>query len=143
MKKDTIAALWVILGLFFLFFSGHPPLYARDLATCGYHNLHIYFENVPADWPEYQRNNDHMYLWNQYMDIYRYGPGNSTWGHNGVNEFAGYPSDEDLDKTYGLHWPAEARGMCITSRHWWPPWDDGWDRRRLRPLSRTSQSAER
>jgi len=104
MKKIALTALlpiWLILALF----CWNTSLHAATLEACGYHDLSLVMEQLPADWdPWYTRNNDSMWLWNQYMDIYRYVDDDGTWGKNGENEFGGWPSDADLFNQWGFHW---------------------------------------
>jgi hypothetical protein len=73
-------------------------------------------EQLPSSWtPWYGINNDHMWLYNQYMDIYRFYTSDGSWGDNGVNEFGGWPSDADLYNQYGFHWGGGLAVTIITS----------------------------
>ena len=108
MKKATIAALCVFWGLFFLFFSVPSPLCEElaELDVCCYRKLHINMEVSPSHYLAVERNNDHMYLWNQYMDIFRYAIGSDPWlwGHDGVNQIYNFISDDDLYILWGFHY---------------------------------------
>lgn len=85
----------------------------QDLFTCGYQNLNIVMEQVPEGWREWQVNNDSMWLWNQFMDLYRVTADDGSWGNNGESEFAGYPSDADLFDAWGFHWDSNP-AMTVT-----------------------------
>ncbi len=85
------------------------------LVACGTHNLNLVMEQVPTTWWSWQEHNDAMWLWNQYVDIYRYTADNGTWGRNGANEFAGFPSNADLNSTWGFTWGPSTLAMTVTS----------------------------
>ncbi len=85
------------------------------LGACGYHNLDLVMEQVPTNWWEYAINNDSMYVWNQAMDIYRFVPDDGSWANNSTNEFAGYPSNADVNNQYGFGWGPGALAMTITT----------------------------
>jgi hypothetical protein len=71
------------------------------LCYCGAFNLFLTMEQVPTTWWEWGENNDAMYYYNQFMDIYRYVPDDGTFGSNSQNEFGGYPSSQTLMNIYG------------------------------------------
>jgi hypothetical protein len=85
------------------------------VGACGYHNLDLVMEQVPAAWWEWQVVNDNMYVWNQEMDIFRYIDDDGSWGDNSTNEFAGYPSDADINAQYGFGWSPGDLAVTITS----------------------------
>lgn len=74
------------------------------VGACGYQNLKILMEQVPTSFWSYSINNDSMYAWNRFMDIYRYSDSDGTFGNNSQNEFGGFPSDSTLYSIYGFHW---------------------------------------
>jgi uncharacterized repeat protein (TIGR02543 family) len=124
MKKLTTLMLASAIELFFQLCAGLPIAFAQPLAACGTHKLHIETINVPDSWPEHAVNEDHLYLWNQYMDIYRYGKTTTKWGKNNKNEFGGYPTSSALHSKWGFNWPSGALAMTLTKRSWWPPWEN-------------------
>jgi len=107
----------VVLHIFALLFFMTAPAPAADLDTCGYHNLHITMEQVPESWTEHGINASYMGLWNEYMDLYRTREDDGTWFINGYNEFGGYPSDDDLHRTWSLHWGSDE--IAMTCHTWW------------------------
>ncbi len=84
------------------------------LCYCGHCELSLVMEQVPESWTWWQHNNDALWLWNQFMDVYRYTDDDGTWGDNDESEFVGFPSDTDLYDVYEYHWDG-ATGMCVTS----------------------------
>ncbi len=86
------------------------------LCACGYHDLFLTMEQVPSGWWDYSHNESAMWQWNQFMDIYRYTLDDGTWGHNGENEFGGWPSDADLWSTWGFLWGG---GLAMTIQAWY------------------------
>lgn len=115
--------LAIMLELVFRLGTGLPLVSAQPLSACGTQKLHIEMINVPESWPEHAINRDHLYLWNQYMDIYRYGKTSPSWGKNDKNEFGGYPSNADLHTKWGFDWNGALAMTCIW-RSWWPPWEN-------------------
>ncbi len=95
--------------------DGDPPR-GTPLCYCGYFDLFLTMEQVPDTWWSWQHNNDMMWLWNQFMDVYRYVPSDGLIGDNSDNEFCGWPSDATLYNLYGYHWNG-ALALCIT---WYP-----------------------
>jgi hypothetical protein len=93
----------------------NPLAGGTALCYCGYFNLFLVMEQVPEDWWSWQHNNDMMWLWNRYMDIYRYVDDDGTFGDNDENEFCGWVDDDTLFDVYGYHWNGSLAG-CIT---WW------------------------
>lgn len=83
------------------------------VGACGYHDLDLVMEQVPAAWWEWQVVSDNMYVWNQAMDIYSYVDDDGGWGDNSVNEFAGYPTSADVNAQYGFGWSPSAVAMHI------------------------------
>ncbi len=81
------------------------PARASALDACGSHQLPIVMERVPAGTdPWYGINDNHVWLWNQYMPIYSLAADDGVLGANGRNEFAGFPSDAELYDAWGLNW---------------------------------------
>jgi hypothetical protein len=115
MKKIVFIILLISTSLIFL--TSSVPIHAATLEACGYHDLNLVMEQVPESWPEYNKHHSHMWLWNQYMDIYRYVEDDgSHGGNNGENEFAGYPSHASLFIEYGTMWNG-AIAMAIGYSH--------------------------
>jgi hypothetical protein len=86
------------------------------MGSCGYHNLFLVMEELPSSWVWYSINEDCMWQWNQFMDIYRVTASNGFYGWlNGVNEFSGWLTNADLFDTYGFNW-GSGIGMTIM---WW------------------------
>ncbi|MCB0685511.1 MAG: hypothetical protein KDC53_03270 [Saprospiraceae bacterium] len=78
-----------------------------QLGACGAQILNIVFQQVPESWWSWQLNNDAMFHWNQFMDIYRYIDSDGTWSDgNGTNEFGGFPTN------YSSY--CEGLACCIT-----------------------------
>ncbi|MBL8746861.1 MAG: hypothetical protein JNK58_10955 [Phycisphaerae bacterium] len=75
-----------------------------SLCYCGYHNLFLTMEQVPVAWASYAPNNDCMFLYNQFMDIYRFTADDGTFGNNSQNEFCGFISQAQLNSIYGFNW---------------------------------------
>lgn len=93
--------------------SGPSAVEGGPVGACGYHDLDLVMEQVPAAWWEWQVVSDNMYVWNQAMDIYRYVDDDGGWGDNSVNEFAGYPTSADVNAQYGFGWSPSAVAMHI------------------------------
>jgi hypothetical protein len=74
------------------------------LGADGYQDLPIVMEQVPDSWWSYSINNDCLWTWNQYMDLYRYTADDGSYGYNGDSEFSGFVSDGDLYDVYLMHW---------------------------------------
>ena len=113
MKKVSVILLPVVFYLIFL--SCPSPVLSNALEYCGYQNIYINMQQVPTSWGEWGKNNGHMWLYNQYMDIYRYHDYDGYWGRNGDNEFGGYPSDADLYSNWGFHWGSSDLAMTCYS----------------------------
>ncbi len=82
------------------------------LCICHWFDLPIVMEQVPADWWSWDFNNDAMWTFNQYMDIFRYVDSDATWGQNDENEFGGWPSNADLFEQWGFSW-GDFIAMCV------------------------------
>ncbi len=74
------------------------------LCACGYHDLYAVFEQVDNSWWSFPENNQGMFMWNEYIDIFRYVNNDGSWGDNGDNEFGGFPSNSDLQDTWESSW---------------------------------------
>ncbi len=86
------------------------------LTICGYQDYPFTIEQLPADaHPWYEMNEDHMWLYNQYVDLWRYSDSDGSWGKNWSSEFGGFPSDDDLNDTWGFHWDGAYAMTC----YWW------------------------
>jgi fibronectin type 3 domain-containing protein len=116
MKTSLLTQLFRC-GLLVAVLNGTPAVgRAATLEACGYHDLNLVMEQLPSDWtPWYTRNNDSMWLWNQYMDIYRFSANDGGWGRNSENEFGGWPSNADLNSTWGFNWGS---ALAMTVFRW-------------------------
>jgi len=114
MKKTILIKICISL-LIALFFCSTEETYGGDFVACGYHELPIVMQQVPAEWPDFVKNNSHMWLWNQYMDIYRATPSDGSWGVNSVSEFGGYPTDSTLYDLWDVHWDD---ALALTLPYW-------------------------
>ena len=74
------------------------------LCACGYHDVYAVFEQVPQSFWSYPENSQGMWMWNQYVDIFRFVGADGSWGDNGDNEFGGFPSEQDLQDTWEGTW---------------------------------------
>ena len=84
------------------------------LGACGWYDLHLTMQQVPTDWWSYPINDSCMWMWNQFMDVYRYIASDGTYGNNnGENEFCGWVNDADLNSVYGYTW-GSGIAMCVT-----------------------------
>lgn len=81
-----------------------PAQAVDELHWCGWQHLHIWMEQVPENWNAFEPNDYSMWTWSQYMDIYRYTNDDGSWGMNNENEIAGFPSEADLQATWGFSW---------------------------------------
>lgn len=93
------------------------PVPVAPLCYCGYHNLNLVMEQVPEDWWSWTHNNDSMWQWNQFMDVYRYVPSDGKVGNNTDNEFCGWMDDNTLNDIWGRKWNG-ALAVCFTSWVW-------------------------
>ncbi len=76
-----------------------------QLGWCGYHLLPLVMEMVPKTFWTYDDTNRALWIWNQFMDIYRIRQSDGTFGYrNNQNEFGGFLDDETLFRIYGAHW---------------------------------------
>jgi hypothetical protein len=96
--------------------SGPSAVNGGAVGACGYHDLDLVMEQVPASWWEWQVANDNMAVWNDAMDIFRYVDDDGSWGRNGVNEFVGYPTDDDINAQWSQHWAPGALAETLTRR---------------------------
>ena len=72
------------------------------LCYCGFHNLHLVYEQVPTSWTSYDHNEWAMARWNNYIDMHRYVADDGGWGqNNNENEIAGWTSSASLVSEYG------------------------------------------
>ncbi len=97
---------------------------AKNTATptisfCGSHDLYIVMEQLPTSFtPWYDINHNCMWVWNQYMDIFRYSVSDGMYGKNDVNEFGGFPTSASLISAYGsgFGWGTGTLAVAIWSR---------------------------
>ena len=75
-----------------------------SLGYCGYQSLPLIMEQVPQGWWSWSINNNSMWTWNQFMDIYQYTDDDGTFGNNSQNEFCGWVDDATLNSVYGFNW---------------------------------------
>lgn len=107
MRKETLILSLLFLGTLCGLSPADTPLEA-----CGFHTLTIDMEQLPDQDDYYYINNDCMFIYNQYMDIFRYYASDNSWGQNYENEFGGWPSDEDLYSLWEYHWD-DSLGMTV------------------------------
>lgn len=69
-----------------------PGVQGQSLFYCGTRGRPFNMEQVSTAWWEWSVNNNSMWMWNQWVDLYRYIPDDGSYGANGVSEFAGYPA---------------------------------------------------
>ncbi|MFC2169645.1 CFI-box-CTERM domain-containing protein [Acidobacteriota bacterium] len=74
------------------------------LGWCGYHRLPFHMEELPESFWSYNTINDSIWVWNQFMDVYRHRRSDNRFGHNSINEFCGWVDDDTFYKHYGIHW---------------------------------------
>ncbi len=86
--------------------------------ACGYQDLFLVMQQLPSNWWEYPINDQSMWVWNRFMDVYRYVDADGYYGHNGDNEFGGYPSSADLNDIYGYMWGSST--LAVTYSYYWP-----------------------
>lgn len=110
MKSSHRATLLVVAGALAV---GASVRAATTLLYCGYQNLDIVMEQVPTSWSAYDDNNDAMWMYNQWMDIFRYTADDGTWGDNGDNEFGGFPTSSQLMSTWGFGWSSSDIGATV------------------------------
>jgi len=90
------------------------------LETCGYHNLKIVMEQVASDHVTFTPNNESMWIWNRFMDLFNYSNDDGTYGAfpgNTQNEFVGFITDAKMNSMYGENWDG-ALGMTM---RWYYP----------------------
>jgi hypothetical protein len=92
--------------------AGNDKVRGGAMGACGYHQTFINMEQYPSNWSEFNIANDCMWTWNQSRDVFRWIPDDGNYGHNTVNEFAGYPTNQDLMNIYGLGYGSGA-ALCI------------------------------
>jgi len=88
--------------------DGIIPL-GQSLFYCGNRGRPFNMEQVSTAWWEWYVNNNSMWMWNQWVDLFRYVPDDGSYGANGVSEFAGYPSGS----FHGFAWNG-ALAMTVT-----------------------------
>jgi hypothetical protein len=82
--------------------------------ACGFHTLPLVMQQVPTSFWSYSINNDCMFVYNQFMDIYRFSESDGTFNsNNNQNEFGGFPDDATIFSVYGFHWNG-ALAVCMT-----------------------------
>jgi len=120
MKK--ISFTYVVPYLFLLLLPLTKTVYSSELSAPCYQDLPIVMQEVPTSFPEWQDNEDALWVWNQHMGIYSSVPSgpNDLDGRDGVNEFCGFLSDNVLYSVYGFHW---SDGLALTWIHL-KPYDD-------------------
>ncbi|MEM9850060.1 MAG: hypothetical protein AAF847_19370, partial [Bacteroidota bacterium] len=84
------------------------------LGWCGVQDLNIVMEQLPSSWWGFTINDNAMWAWNKYMDMFRYvsSDGNIN-SSNGENEFAGWWNNKTLNDVYGFDWDG-ALAYCIS-----------------------------
>ncbi len=104
-------------ALLLILLTSEPDAHSApdNLVACGYHSVYLNMEQIPTSWWSHPLNESAMWVWNQYADLFRSFAGNGTWGKNGVNEFGGWPSDADLNSTWGFSWGS---ALALTVYTW-------------------------
>jgi hypothetical protein len=88
-----------------------------DLGACGFQYLNIVMEQVPGSNWSWDDNDNAMWIWNQFMDVYRFvGTDGSLGWPNEENEFCGWVDDATAYDVWGFHWGPYI-GMCKTAAY--------------------------
>jgi len=83
------------------------------LGCGGYHDLKLVMEQVPKSWWTYGVQNDCMWTWNQFVDVYWYSDDDGTYQWlNSSNEFVGFLTDAALYQEYHYHWNGYLAMVC-------------------------------
>jgi hypothetical protein len=90
-------------------------LLGTDLCYCGSWELFLVMEQVPEGWTSYAHNEYGMWMWNRFMDIYRFVASDGAVGDNDDNEFAGFMDNATLMEIYEIGWDPGDLGVCITT----------------------------
>jgi hypothetical protein len=94
---------WAKEGFLEASFPDHPL--GGQLGYCGYHSLPLVMEMVPEDCWSYDTIGSSMWMWNQFMDVYRIRKSDGTFNsNNSQNEFCGWIDDSTMYRIYGGHW---------------------------------------
>jgi hypothetical protein len=89
---------------------GDIGIFGQSLFYCGNRSRPFAMEQVSTAWWEWAVNNNSMWMWNNWVDLYRYIPDDGSYGAlNGENEFAGYPGGS----FHGFAWGG-ALAMTVT-----------------------------
>jgi hypothetical protein len=84
-----------------------------DLGACGFQYLNIVMEQVPGSNWVWHDNDNAMWIWNQFMDVYRYVGTDGDIGYwNDESEFCGWVDDATAYDIWGFHWGSYI-GMCV------------------------------
>lgn len=94
--------------------GGSYNLLGGAVGACGYQDLSITMEQVPTGWWEYSINDYSMWVWNHFMDVYRFVDDDGSYGHNSENEFGGYPSSSQLNNIYGYMWGSSTLAVTLS-----------------------------
>jgi hypothetical protein len=98
--------------------SGGYSIMGGQTGACGYQDLSLVMEQVPSNWWEFPINDQSMWVWNHFMDVYRYVDDDGSYGHNSENEFGGYPSSAALNSIYGYMWGSGT--LAVTYSYYYP-----------------------
>ena len=94
--------------------ENYIPTRGGNLGACGAHDLRLVMEQLPSDWWGFPINDNAMWQWNKFMDIYRYVHSDGGIGdNNGDNEFAGWYNNTTLNNVFGSSW-GSAIALCRT-----------------------------
>lgn len=78
-----------------------PDSSRAALCYCGFFDLNLVMQEVPTSWDSWQHNENSMWLFNQFMDIYRTTPSDGGFGDNSENEFCGWVTGATMMSIYG------------------------------------------
>jgi hypothetical protein len=109
---------FVVFFLAFSFF--HSTVQAATLDTCGTADLRLVMEQVPESDASYIPNQRIMFdLFNHYADFFGETSDDGAWGtHNWEDEFAGFPTNTDMENQTGKSWDEHAF-IAICMRWFW------------------------
>ncbi|MHC4743703.1 MAG: fibronectin type III domain-containing protein, partial [Planctomycetota bacterium] len=88
------------------------PLAGTALCYCGNWELFLTMEQESPQWASYSENEYAMWMWNRFMDIYRYVESDGSVGDNEDNEFAGFMDNATRQALYDSVWAGNI-AVCI------------------------------
>ena len=120
MKKFKRPLLYIV-RVFIALCLFQTTAQAAELDTCGYADLRLVMEQVPANFPSYVPNQRIMFdLYNIYADFFGETSDDDDWGtSNFEDEFIGFPSNAAMKDQTGKSWD-EHSCIAICLRWFWP-----------------------